>query len=138
MCVYDDNDNFFEKDLYEKCKNVVEERKIYTNVFNCVSKCADILKMTGCKIAYGYLEVEKDLYLRMPVLVRKGKVVDVNRQLYDEQERSRYYIFEVMEIDEYANRVLKEQGDVTLKAILGEQESEIGKKLEEKEIAVLK
>jgi|SRR5699024_2621173 len=138
MCVYDLNDSFFEKDVYEKCKNELEERKLYTNVFNCVSKYADILEMLGCKVAYGYLEVEKGLYLRMPLMVRKGRVVDINRQLYEVQEKNRYYVFKEMNIEEYANRVVDAQGDASLKESLKEQEEVINKRLEEKGVTIIK
>lgn len=124
LCVYNENDIGIEMNLFRKAisSGLVKKRSVYNNMFNIVRDYWNILESLGCKVAYAYLKVGKNVFMRTIVFVKDGKIIDINRQFYKNKEKSNYYVYKEDSLLTYINAVLDTKGDVSLKKYLKEDE----------------
>lgn len=126
LYVYTKHDTVMERDMYEAgvLKGWIKERQSYLNVFNGVERNTALLKSMRCEVAYGYIEINKELYLRHCFLVQKDKIIDTNRHFYEEIKEVPYIVFKKMSIQEYAQHLINgEDGrDLQLRNTLREYE----------------
>lgn len=65
------------REVYETCKNDIEMKECYVNIFNTIQYYSDKYRSKEWRIAYGYLPSIRNYYVRHCFIVNdKGEAID--------------------------------------------------------------
>ena len=91
------------KTVYDKCKQHIQVKQCYNNVFGVVMEYISTFRSGKWKVAYGYAEVMAGVYCRHCfILDESGKVIDPTIYAQREQRNRSYYVMTVFDdVDVY-------------------------------------
>jgi len=128
LYMYEKHADVLERDLFEQgaSQGWLKINRSYNNVFNSVQRLSTMLKVLRVEIAYGYMEIQPNLYLRHCFLVQDDKVIDTNIHFYSEQPPSKYYVFWKADVPDYVQTILhgKDEHDLFMEKTLEKYEKE--------------
>lgn len=98
------------KELYETCKDRIEPKSCYNNVFAVLDYDNKPFREGTWRIGYGYVQVFENLYCRHCFIVDNEKVIDPTTFTHKEPPTQRiYYVMYVFDdVDEYLSAVFDE------------------------------
>lgn len=127
------------KAVFEHCKQHIQIKHCYNNVFEVVTDYMSNFRKGKWKIAYGYTEVMAGLYCRHCfVLDENNRVIDPTIYAQKEQPNRTYYVMSVFDdVDEYLAAIESENYLPALEKYLKEQDEQARKWAIEKGIILV-
>ena len=113
------------KAVYEHCKQHLQVKHCYNNVFEVVTDYISNFRADKWKVAYGYVEVMVGLYCRHCfILDEHGTVIDPTIYTQNEPplQREYYVMFAFDDVDEYLTAVESDDYMPALDKYLREQD----------------
>ena len=113
--------------VYENCKQHIQMKHCYNNVFEVVTDYMSNFRTGKWKIAYGYTEIMAELYCRHCfVLDESNNVIDPTIFAQNEPQLQRaYYVMTVFDdVDEYLAAIESENYMPALEKHLREQDKQ--------------
>lgn len=100
------------KKMYEKCKESIELKECYDNVFKVVSnydKYSRLFNSGLISVGYGYMSVFDDDFIHVRhcffISNKTGKVIDPTVIINDRDVVRQYYVVRKLNVSEYLNAI---------------------------------
>lgn len=117
------------KAVYEYCKQHIEIKHCYNNIFEVVTDYISKFRSGEWKVAYGYVEVMAGLYCRHCFIINEnGKVIDPTIFTQSDQRDREYYVMTAFDdVDEYFSAIENEDYMPALERYLHESDQQAQK-----------
>lgn len=94
--------------VYEQCSEDIRIKECYSNVFRVAYHFPEQFMLGEWKVAYGYMQVHENLYVRHCFIVNKaGWAIDPTGCLLSMKKDTAYYSFVVLDYGEFFDLVVE-------------------------------